>query len=88
LLVREGPGRDEKTLTAVEPYADEIIVYRNVAEGSPRVFRYRGLNSAFQAIAINSQVHTHHAGDRGSSDECVRQTREEARKDERQTSLF
>jgi putative SOS response-associated peptidase YedK len=29
-------------------------------------------------ISNTSQVHTHHAGDRGSSDECACQTREEA----------
>lgn len=33
-------------------------------------------------------AYTHHAGDRGSSDEWPCQTREEDKKDERQTSLF
>ena len=46
-LVRQGPARDDEALTPIEPQEDAIVVFRNVPEGSPGIFRRLGLIAAF-----------------------------------------
>jgi hypothetical protein len=53
-LVRQGSVWDGKALTTIEPQKDEIIVFRNVAEGSPGIFRHLGLIGTFNTVAIST----------------------------------